>query len=162
MVVTNVKTIALDKGMFALVDDEDFDRLQQYTWHARKARSTYYAMTPVLTGGRQENVRMHRLIVGAAQGVEVDHRDGAGLNNQKSNLRQATPSQNRCNRGKTKANTSGYKGVFACGKGWNARITLHGQRYGLGTYPTREQAAAAYDAAASKLHGEFARLNEAA
>jgi HNH endonuclease/AP2 domain-containing protein len=91
----------------------------------------------------------------------IDHIDGNSLNNRWANLRAATPSENLRNRGKTRKNTSGYKGVSwsTSNNGWVAQITHHYKTRNLGTFQTPEEAAAAYDEAATQLHGEFARRN---
>lgn len=91
----------------------------------------------------------------------VDHRNGNGLDNRRSNLRLATQAQNMSNRGRPTNNTSGYKGVSA-GRlgGWRAYITSRGKRLDIGTFASKEEAAEAYNAKALELHGEFARLNE--
>jgi hypothetical protein len=89
----------------------------------------------------------------------IDHRDGNATNNCWSNLRRATASQNNANRRRARHNTSGYKGVFSCGRSgrWRAVIRWNGRRTYLGTFDTPEAAHAAYVAAARKLFGEFAR-----
>jgi hypothetical protein len=89
----------------------------------------------------------------------IDHRDGDATNNSWSNLRRATPSQNNANRRRLRHNTSGYKGVFSCGRSgrWRAVIRRNWRRTYLGTFDTPEAAHAAYVEAARKLFGEFAR-----
>jgi hypothetical protein len=106
--------------------------------------------------------RAHRLawfyVTGEWPEGLVDHDDGNGLNNSWNNLRNATPLQNSYNRGKTKANTSGYKGVFICphSGNWYAKIVHNGKQKRLGTYKTREEAYEVYCLWADMLHGEFA------
>lgn len=107
---------------------------------------------------------MAREIVGLKRGDkrEVDHWSLDTLDNRKENLRIATRSQNNCNRGMRKDNTSGFKGVtrhrFKSGY-WIAQIMHHGKGYNLGHFPTKEQAAQAYREAALRMHGEFARID---
>lgn len=105
----------------------------------------------------------HRLawvyMTGGWPSHHVDHIDMVGTNNAWRNLRAATNSQNLFNRGKTRRNTSGYKGVWfhrKLGK-WCAELKASGRRYRLGTFETPELAAEAYAKAASRIHGEFAR-----
>lgn len=159
------KLIPLTRGMFAVVDDDLFDKLSRYKWHAVKPHRKFYAATSVTLEGVTYSIYMHRMVVGldGITGLEVDHRDGDGLNNQKQNLRASNRSENMRNRGKNSNNTSGYKGVYFCSrtKRWRARIQTNGIYTHLGRFATPEAAAAAYDAAAAKLHGEFARLNDA-
>jgi len=94
--------------------------------------------------------------------VWVDHKDGNGLNNRKANLRLCTNSQNQANRnGTQRNNTSGFNGVTWSkhDKKWRAKIMLNKKRVHLGGYYTAAEAANAYDKAAIKLFGEFARVN---
>lgn len=97
----------------------------------------------------------------ANPGQIVDHIDGNTLNNQKGNLRFADRSQNGCNSKPKKTNTSGYKGVSknAAGK-WIAQLTVRRTFHWIGSYTTKKEAAAAYDAAALIFHGEFAKTNK--
>ena len=105
----------------------------------------------------------HRLIFLMHRGYlpdEIDHIDRNGLNNDIENLRAATRSQNGCNRGAPKNNTSGFKGVsYSKGRQlYEAEIRVGGKRYRLGRFPSARQAHEAYKAAATKLHNEFARF----
>jgi hypothetical protein len=89
----------------------------------------------------------------------IDHRDGDATNNRWSNLRRASASQNGANRGRSRQNSSGYKGVSLCRRSgrWEAYIRKKRRRMHLGTFDTPEAAHDAYVAAARKLFGEFAR-----
>ena len=159
-----MKEIPLTKGKVALVDDDDYPHLLKFKWHAnRSARChTWYAETTIRY--RQWEVlrtSIHRLVLGARRGEEVDHIDGNGLNNQKSNLRFATRAQQSQNRRAHAKTKSGYKGVCpesGCST-WRAYIIVRGKEVRLGNFPTKEQAAEAYNAAATKFFGEFAYLN---
>jgi hypothetical protein len=128
--------------------------IANHYWRVRHRGHTHYCITD--SGGRI--VALHRIIMGATGNVEVDHRDGNGLNNLRSNLRLATNAQNAKNRIST-VGASRYKGVSIFGKRWRAKIESDGVRFSLGIYNTQEEAARVYDAAAIRLHGEFARLN---
>src|SRR5688572_21984799 len=98
-----MKYIPLSQGFFAKCDDDMFDFLMQYKWHYNEGYAkTWY---------KGERIRMHRLILNAAPGMNVDHIDHDKLNNQKSNLRLCTTTQNNQNGVRRKDNTSGYKGV---------------------------------------------------
>lgn len=158
------KELILSKGYVALVDDEDFERASQFKWSAaiRKGCTTLYA-SAYLGGGRanRRTELLHRFILSAAKGVQVDHIDGNGLNCTRQNLRLATISQNRRNRGKTVSNKSGFKGVY-----WHkdkqkfaAQIKLDAKLIHLGKFNSAEEAARAYDVAAKKYHGDFAKTN---
>jgi hypothetical protein len=155
-----VRTIELTQGQVALVDDEDYDWLVAMgSWYAHRSRNTFYAKRR----SGQPKLRMHRVIMGVTDpATKVDHEDCNGLNNQRSNLRVATTVQNARNRGKTSANTSGYKGVtwVKNDRRWKAQIMVAGKQIFLGNYTDPASAAAAYDAASIKLHGEFAKPNK--
>ncbi len=158
-----MKLIPLTQGKFAMVDDEDFEFLMEFKWHARRAPRTYYAKTNVGGGDtRRRPMTMHQLLALGAE--NIDHEDRNGLNNCKENLRLASLSQNHGNQAKTTSKTSSrYKGVFRrpeSGK-WRAYIGLgkRGHRKNLGTFSTEKEAALAYDTAAIIRFGEFARLN---
>lgn len=158
---TQMKEIQLTQGQVALVDDEDYDYLNQFNWCAIKTKYTCYAIRQVrdIHGNcRQRHIKMHREIMSTSHDLVCDHIDHNGLNNQKSNLRNCTTGENNCNVGKSyKVN---YIGVtYNRGKYINANITVNGKTIRLGTFKTEEEAAHAYDDAALKYHGEFANLN---
>lgn len=153
--------IPLTRGMFALVDDEDYDELIQHPWFVFPAKWTFYAVREKTEGGRRKKIFMHRAILKAPLGQDVDHRDGDGLNNQRMNLRFATNSQNQANRIRLKQNISGRRGVSwnRQRKRWQALICKDRKCMFLGDFAEIDEAARAYDAAARKLFGEFARPN---
>lgn len=107
-----------------------------------------------------KTILMHRVINNTPDGLETDHVDGDGLNNQRSNLRDATVAQNRQNRRMRVDNISGAKGVFWSKKRktWEARIQSNGKTTYLGCYYSVELAAKAYEKASADLHGSFGRL----
>jgi hypothetical protein len=153
-----MREIELTKGRVALVDDDDFDRLNQYKWClGGDSQYTYYARRQ---SGR-ENIFMHRVILDAPADLHVDHIDGDGLNNQRSNLRLVTRSQNHQNRRPDTNARSRYKGVswVSAYSKWRATIKVQGKRYSLGYHANEVDAARAYDTAARLHYGEYARLN---
>jgi hypothetical protein len=159
-----MKTIPLSQGKVALVDDFDYQYLSKWKWCARKGRYTWYAYA--YTGGGKRaraGVAMHRLILWAKTGQQIDHIDRDGLNNQRSNLRIATASQNQWNKGVCKKNAHGLKGVFYVPtmktRRWRASIGYQGAKICLGFFPTPEEAAKAYNTAAREKFGQFASLN---
>lgn len=156
-----MKEIPLNHGMFALVDDEDFEELNKHKWFAQKGVNTYYA-TRRLTPKSSTNkcTQMHRAIMGMIKGIAYDHIDGNGLNNQRSNLRIATKQQNMFN-SIHRGGASVYKGVSYKieSKKWRASITYNQKHIHLGYFGTEIEAARVYDAKAKELHGEYARLN---
>jgi hypothetical protein len=156
--------IELTQGKFAIVDAEDAPALLAYSWQASKSDKTmtsyqtYYARRAERgPDGKPRYVQMHRQIMDAPEEMEVDHRDGDGLNNRRYNLRVCTHAQNGANQRIPKNNRSGFKGVYTqkdC-SGWIAKI----QKTYLGLYLSAEEAARAYDTAAVRTFGEFASLN---
>jgi hypothetical protein len=143
------------------VDTEDYERLAQYNWRTVNLSSTgvgYAGRMNSRKTGKRKLLLMHRIIMDAPDGVEVDHRDGNGFNNRRSNLRLATRAQNAHNRKAAAHNSSGYKGVTRSRLGkWQAQIKANGKYQWLGDYETPEAASQAYIEAAKRLHGEFAR-----
>jgi hypothetical protein len=158
-----VKTIPLTKGKVAIVDDVDYGYLMQWTWHVAKG-VRYAARCPRLVDNSNAHIiYMHRVVADRMTllGSCIDHIDGNGLNNSRSNLRLATDSQNKANRGPQRDNTSGYKGV-TWDKGrrrWHAQIKQQYRNIFLGRFTDIVDAAKAYNEAALKYYGEFAYLN---
>lgn len=150
----------LGRDKYALVDDDDYEKLARYKWHLQKvgqyaARNVWEKKTKT-----QHTVLMHRAIIQPPAGMFIDHEDTNKLNNQKSNLRVCTISQNQHNRPPQKNNRSGFKGVGFDKKSgkWRARISLNSESILLGFFNTPEKAAKAYEAAAMDLHKDFARV----
>jgi len=159
-----MKEIPLTQGKVALVDDEDYDYLMQWKWHAHKHRLTYYAARSVrqYKGGSQRLLMMHRVIMQPQGEMQVDHIDHRGLNNQRSNMRICTSHQNKMNMQKHKGNSK-YIGVTSFQDGNKhriiAQIRVDGILHFLGDYTNEEDAAHAYDKSAIEFRGEFANLN---
>lgn len=161
-----MKEIKLSRGYVALVDDEDFERVNQFKWYATskdtKKSKTVYALRNISKDEENKNTLMHRFIVRATDPKrKVDHDDFDGLNNQKGNLRAANNSQSGAHRKKMGSNTSGFKGVSwhkAKGK-WYARIMVGEKSLSLGYFTDPMEAACAYDMAAVKYFDKFADCN---
>ena len=153
-----MKEIKLTQGYVALVDDEDYDYLNQFKWNAKEGPRSVYAKRKV----KNRDVTMHRFILGVTDPkVKVDHKDGDGLNNRRFNLRTANNHQNQHNRKPNKNSTSGFKGVTWRKdlEKWNAALEMSGKRLHLGYFDCPLEAACAYDMAAVKHFGEFAHCN---
>lgn len=161
-----MKKIPLTQGKFALVDDEDYERLSFFQWFAFKPKNSetnlYYARRNTEFGEPRKCVHMHRAVLGISElDMDIDHIDNNGLNNQKYNLRYTTQAGNSANIKMRRTNKSGFKGVCWSNKSkrWACSITTQGKQLWLGYYDTPEEAARVFDRAALKYHGEFARPN---
>lgn len=155
-----IMAIPLTQGLETIIDEQD-GTLSKHKWHAQPAKNTCYAARSVGAHGQQKTVFLHRVIMKAPKGTEVDHIDGNGLNNRRSNLRLATRSQNGQNN-HVVAGQVPFRGVFQDKNHqhiWRAAIRYQGVRHYLGSYSSAESAARAYDEAALKWHGAFASVN---
>jgi len=165
-----MKEIKLTQGKIALVDDDVFNYLNQFKWQALniKRYNNYYAVrsTNSLSKGKH-SFFMHREIMKTPKGMETDHIDHNGLNNQKHNLRICTTNENQRNQKVRGSSTSQYKGVrlmrvkhpYGYYFYWGARIVMNKKIENIGNFKTETDAALAYNKRASKLFGEFANLN---
>jgi hypothetical protein len=150
--------IPLSGGKAILIDGQSLERIAPHKWYAVKMRNIWYAITHTNGCG---TISMHRLIMEARPGQEIDHINGNGLDNRRINLRLVTRQQNLQNQ-KTRQHISSYKGVSweRRIKRWKARITHNYQIFYLGCFKNEKDAARAYNRAALHLFGEYARLNE--
>jgi len=155
--------IALTRGFYTTVDDEDVQRiLAQGAWSAKAStvRGQYYAgRTDRSTPGVKREMKLHRFLTGAPAGMSVDHIDGDTLNNCRSNLRVCLQSENARNRRRNVNSPFGFKGVRMMSGRYQARIAANSRSFCLGVFDTAEEAARAYDEAARQIHGAFAKLN---
>ena len=154
--------IALTQGMSAVVDAEDLDYLNQWKWHLQRVEKLSYAVRANAVEGEPRGILMHRQILGDPKGRQVDHKDGDGLNNRRSNLRFCTHQQNHFNL-RNQINTSSvYKGVHWSKnkRKWRAGLRMNGKFKHIGYFEGETQAALAYNRVALDYFGEFARLNE--
>jgi len=161
-----MKEILLNKGLVSLVDDTDYERISRYKWSAKKDGKTYYAYRRVHIRGKVQQIAMHRDILDTPKGVQVNHLDWNGLNNQRHNILNCDASAN-CQYVRARSNT-GYLGVSK-----HISTSTNGTKH---TYYTADikrnheafrlyhgkdvlEAARAYDAKARELYGEFANVN---
>lgn len=155
-----IKLIKLTKGQHTIVDAEDYELLTIHKWHVSGKKYKRYVKASIHRFEKRKEMYMHRYLMWAENHEYVDHIDGNPLNNQKNNLRKCTNSQNMANQGTSKVNKTGYKGVKLFSKGkYAAQIQVNRKGIHLGYYSCPKQAAHAYDKAAKKYFGEFARLN---
>ena len=168
-----MKQIPLTQGKYALVDDEDFEYLNQWKWYYWKGKNnnTGYALR---NAGRHEKrnkkiIRMHREVMRLTDNdeMEIDHSNHDGLDNTKANLRVCTHQQNMMNRTSINGGSSKYLGVYLQTqkyknreyKSWLAKIQLDGKAMRVGSFKHELEAALAYNTKAKELFGEYARLN---
>ena len=157
-----MKHIELTQGKVALVDDRDYDRLNQWKWYAHKNKNTYYATrSGRLNGKTQTSIKMHREIMNPSANMKEDHSNGNGLDNTRTNLRVCTNQQNCANRKVSRNNKLGLKGVAFCNtyKKWTANIKVNYKNKFLGNFFCPWKAAGFYDIAAIKYYGEYAKPN---
>ena len=155
-----MQKIKLTQEKYALVDDQDFEYLNRWKW---RINSQGYAVRRVYIGSGMnrisKDIRMHRQIMNEPSGLEIDHIDLNGLNNQRNNLRIATHWQNLANRNIQSNNTSGYKGVSWSkqNKKWWAQIYINSKTISLGFYDDINEAVKVRNKAYKDRYGEFAR-----
>jgi hypothetical protein len=154
--------IPLTQGQVALIDDEDFELVLAYKWNAdlNKHTKSFYAVTNVTKpDGKRTKLLMHRLIMRAQKGQQVDHIHHLTLDNRKQELRLCTRNENAHNTGRRIDNASGYKGVswHKSTQKWRAEIQVDGKRKHLGCFSDADRANEVCMAARAELHGEFAR-----
>lgn len=157
-----MKQILLTKGKFALVDDNEYERVSAFKWNYNGGYAKRNAYVPMIKGVRKgRTILMHRFIMNTPDGMHTDHKDGNPLNNQKSNLRICTVSENvRNKRGHSKI--SKFKGAYFNKRDqkWFSMIAVNKKLIQLGRFKSEEDAATAYNLAAFLHHGEFAKVNE--
>jgi hypothetical protein len=149
-----MRTIKLTQGKFAIVDDCDFEWLNQWKWHY----SAGYVVSKM--GGK--NIYLHRFILQTPPKMDTDHINHNKLDNRRKNLRVATRSQNKQNTLISRANKSGFKGVWwdNLRNKWHVIIRINGKSKFLGRTPDLKKAASLYDEAAKKIFGNYAFTNK--
>lgn len=137
-----MKEIPLTQGKVTLVDDEDFDYLNQFKWCAKKDKKTYYATREKREGGKPHRIYMHSLIIGTPKGMQTDHINGDGLDNRRKNLRIVTNRENSQNRHQIKSSI--YPGVYSRNGKWISQIQIKGKNRQIGTFDNEKAASNAY------------------
>lgn len=150
--------------MHALIDESDYEELSQYTWYVQKHGRTYRAFRTEYErkDGKkinQKTIYLSRSILKPKKGM-IDHIDGNGLNNRRSNLRLCTHQQNCCNRPLRTGSFSGAQGIKwdRTNKRWKAYVSIKKKRLLVGNYIDKREAIVARNVAASFAYGEFARI----
>jgi hypothetical protein len=169
---SGIRHIPLTRGKFAIVDDFNYYKVCKYSWRVYPTKYTCYALSfkDVLksryeTMGKnriikRENIHMHKLLLDAPEGFEVDHINGNGLDNRMCNLRIATRSQNMMNKRKAKGKKYGYKGIFPLRNKFRAEVIVNGEKFVSESFVNAIDAARKYDEMALIHHGEFAKTNK--
>lgn len=159
-----MKTLEI-KGYQVLLDDDVWEWASKRSWFVNKAnlsRSGKVYFIGSFEGRKRVKRQLHRLIMGVGKGdLAIDHISGDTLDNQRSNLRVCTTSENSRNAKRRRDNSSGYKGVnFHKFSGhWRATIQVDKKQIHLGLFNSAEEAYKAYCEASKKYHGEFGRTN---
>ena len=146
-----MKELLTSNSHVVLLDDIDYENVSRWRWSAVRKHDVWYAIRNIYVGGGREHrkvrrVYMHRLLIDAPKGMQVDHKNGNGLDNRRDNLRATTHQINQRNRAGPQSNSkSGVNGVYwhkQRGK-WAAMMRISGKNIPLGLYASIEQAAAA-------------------
>ena len=160
-----MKVIILPQKTSIMVDDEDYDRVNTFTWYSYRHRRTQYVRSTVWDAKRKKHLHfyLHRILTGAIPGESIDHINGNGLDNRRSNLRFATAHQNQSNKRLSLSSRTGFKGVSIDKRRRNtpfrSRIHNLGASIWLGYFHNARDSAIAYDEAANRLFGEYAKTN---
>lgn len=160
---TDFVEVLLSQGKVALIDSADAERVCAFKWCAvctspRRKRARWYGYRRDYSVTPSKGIYLHRFIVDAPQGVEVDHWNGDGLDCRRANLRLATRSQNAQNI-RVIRGTVPFRGVHAVRSWWRAEINCKGVTHRSRLFDSAEEAARAYDVLSRKLHGEFGVRN---
>ncbi len=153
-----MKTIKLTQGKVTLIDDIDYEYLNQFNWCAARCRNGFRAMRSLPIDGKWKTLFIYTVIA-ERMGIDtklIDHKDGNPLNNQRSNLRSATNSQNLHNHGANSNNTTGVKGVCVFRGKYRARIQVRCKQHHLGDFDTIAEAERVIVAKRIEMVGEFA------
>jgi len=149
-----MKQIPLTQGKFAIVDDEDFEYLNQWKWTAQKKPNGFYAYRTA--GKPRKRIFMHALLVSVPEGMQCDHKNLDTLDNQKKNLRIATRSQNMANR-RVPYNKTGERCIQKRNSGYQVKIKKDNKWAYTKSFLTLEGAIKARNVMIELIHGEFAR-----
>lgn len=146
-----------------MIDDEDYGELSRWRWFAMISGRTWYAVRTDRTGEKQATIRMHNQIIGKPESpYEIDHVNGNGLDNRRSNLRVVTHRENSSNRTHVNKNSSsGITGVRQMHSRWQAYYYCDGEQVVIGSFDTPELAAQARESAIGRLGRMFVAIRKA-
>jgi hypothetical protein len=151
------------KGYDVLVDDDIAPMILARKWHvSRRKNRVYFASTVYTKDGKSYEIRLHRLLACAVDGLSVDHKNGNTLDNRRENLRVCTNAENTRNQPDRRRSKAGYRGVVQAGDRFKAKIMHEGKNIHIGYFNTAEEASQAYERKAKELFGEFYREEELA
>ena len=160
-VIGVIAYIDIGQGKESIIDAQDVGLVADNSWYINTSgyagRRKWNNTDGVWSAEYQQ---LHRLIMQPGSGLEVDHINGNRLDNRRCNLRVATHQQNMANKGVSKRSSTGYKGVYATGRRYEARIKYHDNEMRLGIFDTPEEANVAYQRKAVELHGDFAKTRD--
>lgn len=156
-----MKKIQLTKGEVAAVDDADFRWLSRFNWYCLIAgRGKKYAARRLSRKVGHKTVLMHNVVMRAPAGT-IDHKNGDGLDNRRSNLRRHRGQFENMRNQRKRTGSSSYKGVSRSSDGkWVAYITVNYKKKHIGCFDNERAAGLAYDRAALRFHGKFASTNK--
>lgn len=155
--------LELAGGLHAIIDASDYERVKDIRWHPKKDKHTTYVRGYVRGSGYGrgdgKHVSLHQFILNVPKDMEVDHINGNGLDNRRSNMRGVPHALNMLNQKLHADNTSGYRGVSRSRDKWQVRIRINGVQIVRHGFQTKEEAAREYDKLSLLHRGTYARLN---
>lgn len=154
-----MRNIQLTQNKMCIVDNADYDLLSKYKWNYHQG---YPSRNKRVSVNKRITWRIYNELLGKQIGMDIDHINGNTLDNRRCNLRICRHAQNSYNQILPKNNTSGYKGVtwYKRYNKWLAQTLVDGKRKNLGYFNNKLDAAKAYNEAAIKYFGKFARINK--
>lgn len=154
--------ILLTQDLYSIIDLDDFEKVKLYKWFAHKNKNSVYVETNMIKNGKYTTVKLHRFLMNCPFDKIIDHIDGNGLNNCKSNLRICNHSQNNMNKRIPITNTSGFKGVSYYKKtnNWTSQLMIKKKTLYFGRFIEPEEAYLVYLLACIFYFGEFTNSGE--